>query len=157
MSRFRILVFHRAVGFVHRSIPDAVAAIQRLGATHDFAVDATDDPATFAEPRWLSQYAATVFVHTSGNVLPERDQRAALEQYMAGGGGFFGVHAASAMDSNVGEDWPWFRDLVGASFKGHTAARLYCDDAIEERSGSSTPARWRPRPAMPSSLVRLWP
>ena len=39
------------------------------------------------------------------------------------------------MDSNVGEDWPWFRDLVGASFKGHTAARLYCDDAIEERSG----------------------
>jgi len=132
MSRFRALVYSRAEGFVHRSIPDAVAAIQTLGARHDFAVDATDDPSVFSTGD-LARYATLVFVHTSGNVVPERRQRLALERYMAGGGGFLGVHAASSMHPDVRRDWPWFRDLVGAAFTGHTAARVYCDEPFERR------------------------
>jgi type 1 glutamine amidotransferase len=129
----RILVFHRAAGFVHLSIPDAVAAIQRLGAQHGFAVDATDDPARFDDD--LGVYDALVFVHTSGNVLAEPAQRKALERYMAAGGGFFGIHAASSLAPDVDTDWPWFRDLVGASFKGHTVARIFSDDEVPEREG----------------------
>lgn len=129
----RILVFHRAVGFVHLSIPDAVAAIERLAVEHGFAVDSTDDPARFTDD--LGSYDALVFVHTSGNVLPEPTQRAALERYLADGGGFFGIHAASSMAPDVDTDWPWFRDLVGASFKGHTVARIFSDDPVPERPG----------------------
>ena len=132
-SSVRILVFHRAVGFVHLSIPDAVAAIERLGEEHGFSVDATDDPARFTDD--LGFYDALVFVHTSGNVLAEPSQRAALERYMVNGGGFFGIHAASSMAPDVGTDWPWFRDLVGASFKGHTVARIFSDDPVPERPG----------------------
>jgi type 1 glutamine amidotransferase len=132
-SGVRILVFHRAVGFVHLSIPAAVAAIEGLGAEHGFGVDTTDDAARFTAD--LGCYDALVFVHTSGNVLPEPSQRAALEQYMAHGGGFFGIHATSSMSADVDTDWPWFRDLVGASFKGHTVARLYADEPIPARSG----------------------
>ena len=132
-SSVRILVFHRAVGFVHLSIPDAVAAIERLGEEHGFSVDATDDPARFTDD--LGFYDALVFVHTSGNVLSEPSQRAALERYVANGGGFFGIHAASSMAPDVGTDWPWFRDLVGASFKGHTVARIFSDDPVPERPG----------------------
>lgn len=127
----KILVYHRAEGFAHLSIPAAVEAIKMLGKTDGFAVDTTDDPAVFTHP--LDEYGAIVFVHTSGNVVPEQAQREALEQYMANGGGFFGIHAASSMAPNVAEDWPWFRDLIGASFKGHTITRLYCDDPIERR------------------------
>ena len=131
-SGLRVLVFHRAVGFVHLSIPDAVAAIERLGADHGFGVDTTDDPERFTD---LGAYDALVFVHTSGNVLPEPSQRAALEAYMADAGGFFGIHAASSMAPDVGTDWPWFRDLVGASFKGHTVTRVFSDDPVPERRG----------------------
>jgi type 1 glutamine amidotransferase len=132
-SGMRILVFHRAVGFVHLSIPDAVAAIERLGAEHGFVVDATDDADRFA--RDLGEYRAVVFVHTSGNVLPDHAQRRGLERYIAAGGGFFGVHAASSMAPDVATDWPWFRDLVGASFKGHTVARIFSDGDVPERPG----------------------
>ena len=132
-SGLRILVFHRAVGFVHLSIPDAVAAIERLVVEHGFAVDATDDPERFAGD--LGEYDALVFVHTSGNVLPEPSQRSALERYLANGGGFFGIHAASSMAPDVATDWPWFRDLVGASFTGHTVARIFSDEPTPERPG----------------------
>lgn len=127
MSRFRILVFHRARGFVHVSIPAAVAAIRSLADAHDIAVDTTDDPQAFTD-EGLARYAALVFVHTSGNVLPDASSRRALERHVARGGGFFGIHAASSMPADVHTDWPWYRELVGATFTGHTAARLWGDD-----------------------------
>ncbi len=132
-SGVRILVFHRAVGFVHLSIPDAVAAIERLGAEHGFGVDATDDPGRFTDD--LGFYDVVVFVHTTGNVLPEPSQRAALERYIANGGGFFGIHATSSMAPDVEADWPWFRELVGARFKGHTAAFIFSDGPVAESQG----------------------
>jgi type 1 glutamine amidotransferase len=127
---FSILVFTRAVGFVHLSIPDAVVAIETLGAEHGFTVDATDDATHFTDAD-LARYAALVFVHTTGNVLSEPGQRTALENYIHKGGGFFGVHAASAMGTQVVNEWPFYRDLVGASFKGHTAAHVYADEPME--------------------------
>ena len=103
----RVLVFHRAAGFVHLSIPDAVAAIEHLGAEHGFTVEATDDPDRFGAE--VADHDVTVFVHTSGNVLPDRSHRAALERYVGAGGGFFGIHAASSMAPDVDTDWPFFR------------------------------------------------
>lgn len=129
----QILVYYRAEGFVHLSIPVAVEAIRGLGRTRGFDVGATDDPVVFAGD--LSAYAAIVFVHTSGNVLPECGQRDGLERFIASGGGFFGIHAASSLAADIDVEWPWFRDLVGASFKGHTIAKLYSDDPIEDRLG----------------------
>ena len=131
-GRLRVLVFHHALGFVHRSIPAAVQAIVDLGERHGFGVDTTDDPDRFEVLVTARGHQVVVFVHTSGNVLPERSQRRALEGHLANGGGFFGIHAASCM-GDVPTDWPWYRDLVGASFKGHTIARLYADDPVVQR------------------------
>ena len=106
--RLRVFVFHRAVGFVHLSIPAAVEAIVALGAEHEFDVDTTDDPASFTEAG-LAAYDVIVFVHTSGNVLPEQQQRVALEQYLSAGGGFFGIHATSSLGPEITAEWPWSR------------------------------------------------
>jgi type 1 glutamine amidotransferase len=127
VSRFAVLVYCRAEGFVHASIPAAVSAIERLGERHDFAVHTTDDPASLVDE--LGGHDATVFVHTSGNVLPASSQRDSLERYVRGGGGFFGIHAASAM-GDLDIDWPFYRELVGATFKGHTVARIYSDEPV---------------------------
>ena len=124
----RVLVFHRALGFVHQSIPDAVAAVEALGASEGWAVEATDDPDQLAGR--LVEHDVALFVHTSGDVLPDETQRRSLEQFVHGGGGFVGVHAASAM-GDVAQEWPWYRDLVGASFKGHTVSRLYADEPLD--------------------------
>ena len=148
-DRRRILVFHLAVGFVHLSIPAAVEAIVGLGETRGFDVDTTDDPARFAALVGgdAGSYDAVVFVHTSGDVLPGRSQREALEEYMARGGGFFGIHAASSMARDVATDWPWFRDLVGASFKGHTIGHLYSDEPVDDRRGVTYAGRFGEAPA----------
>lgn len=131
-SGVRVLVFHRAAGFVHLSIPASVEALRALGREHDFGVDTTDDPARFTDD--IGFYDVVVFLQTSGDVLPELAQRRALETYLADGGGFFGIHAASSM-GEVAADWPWYRDLIGASFKGHTVAEIYSDGEVSERPG----------------------
>jgi cytochrome c len=128
-SPTRVLVFHRTAGFAHDSIPAGVAAITDLGSQFGFAVDSTTDPLVFNDEN-LSRYDAVVFLSTTGNVIPGADQRAAFERYIRAGGGFFGIHAASDMGASVRNTWPWYMNLVGAAFKGHTATRVWSDTVL---------------------------
>lgn len=128
-----ILVYTKAAGFVHKSIPVGAEAIRQLGAANGFGVVVTEDPAAFTQEN-LAKYKAIVFLSTTGNVLPAPSQRTAMEGFIRRGGGFFGVHAASDMGP-VATTWPFYLNLVGAAFKGHTNARLYSDTAIANRPG----------------------
>jgi type 1 glutamine amidotransferase len=128
-----VLVFTKAAGFVHKSIVPGTEAIRKLGAENGFTVETTADPAAFT-PANLAKYKALVFLSTTGNVLPESAQRAALEGYIRGGGGYFGIHAASDM-GGVATSWPFYLGLVGAAFKGHTNSRLYSDTPLPARPG----------------------
>ena len=121
----RVLVFHRTAAFKHNSIPAGVAAIVRLGERNGFAVDETEAADAFT-PANLAKYKAVVFLHTTGNVLPDPAERAALEGYIRHGGGYFGIHAASDMGP-LRTEWPWYLGLVGAAFKGHTNGRIWSD------------------------------
>jgi hypothetical protein len=58
-----VLAFSRTTGFRHDSIPDAIAAVQALGAQHGFAVDVTEDPSVFTDSG-LSGYKAVIFLLT---------------------------------------------------------------------------------------------
>ena len=138
---FRALVFTKTTGFRHDSIPDGVAAIQRLGRDHGFSVDTTADAARFT-PDVLARYDVVVFLSTTGTPIRRRAQRRALEGYIRAGGGFVGVHAAS--DTRGG--WPWYEALVGTRFKRHdpgTSARIV---QVPDRRSAATrglPREWR--------------
>jgi type 1 glutamine amidotransferase len=137
----RVLVFTRSTGYRHRSIPAAVGAIARLGRTHGFAVDQTDDEARFT-PSALTRYAAVIFVSTTGNPLAAPAHRRAFRRYIAGGGGFLGIHAAS--DSMYG--WRWYVGLVGASFRRHAPGTPAAVVRVEDRRSAATrglPRAWR--------------
>lgn len=109
----RILIYSRTTAYRHESIPYGVDAFRELGAEHGFAVEATEDPAVFADGG-LDQYAAVVFLSTSGEVFtPEGRERFAA--YCEGGGGFMGVHAAACTEY----DWPYYAELLGARFTRH--------------------------------------
>jgi hypothetical protein len=110
---FAVLVFTRTTGFRHASIDDGVAAIRRLGASHGFAVDATEDPEQ-VQDAVLRRYRAVVFLSTTGEPLGPA-QQAALQRWVEAGGGWVGVHAAA----DALYDWPWYGELVGAWFRRH--------------------------------------
>ena len=127
---YDVLVFSKTAGFRHGSIPDGIAAIERLGAENGFSVTATEDAAAFNDAD-LAAYEAVVWLSTTGDVLDE-GQQAAFERYIQGGGGYVGVHAASDTEY----DWPWYGRLVGAYFAGHPAQQT----ATVKVHGHNTPA-----------------
>ncbi|MBF8187134.1 ThuA domain-containing protein [Nonomuraea sp. K274] len=113
---FKVLVFSKTTGFRHDSIPEGIAAIQKLGQENNFAVDATEDSTQFTDEN-LAQYQAVIFLSTTGDPLGTQDQKDAFQRYIQVGGGFAGIHAAS----DGGYEWPWFGKLVGGYFKSHPA------------------------------------
>jgi len=113
-----VLVFSHTTGFRHPSIETGVAAIRRLGVENGFAVEHTEDPSVFAGDD-LDRFGAVVFLSTTGNPLDDAAERAGLERYIRGGGGFVGIHAASDQNDESQSEWPWFGRLVGAYFGGH--------------------------------------
>src|SRR5215203_4501921 len=88
-GKSKILVFSKTAGFHHESIPDGIAAIQKLGSQNDFEVDTTSNAEWFTEDS-LNKYAAVVFMSTTGDVL-NNYQEAEMERYIQSGGGFVGV------------------------------------------------------------------
>ncbi len=134
-----VLVFSKTEGFRHASIEDGVAMIEALGSAHGFGVDHTEDASQFTDAN-LAEYAAVVFLSTTGDVL-NADQQEAFERYVESGGGFVGIHAAADTEYN----WPWYGDLVGAYFESHPPSLQSATVVVNDRVHPSTemlPLRW---------------
>lgn len=135
----KVLVFSKTEGFRHASIPAGIKAIQQLGADNGFDVDTTENAAFFTEDS-LAQYAAIIFLNTTGDVLDNR-QEADFERYIQAGGGFVGIHAAT--DTEYG--WPWYGKLVGAYFNDHPAGTAKAKLTVTDKNHPSTaeiPETW---------------
>ena len=101
---YKVLLFTKTAGFRHTDgIAAGIAAITALGADHDFTVDATEDSDEFTAGQPGQVQDGHLPVHhiaqCGGDV--QRRQQTALKTYVEGGGGYFGIHAAS--DANY--DW----------------------------------------------------
>lgn len=127
-----VLVFSKTTGFRHDSIPNAIAAIKKLGAEHNFTVDATEDATVFTDEN-LKQYDLICFASTTGDILDSIQQKA-MERFVEGGKGWMGIHSASDTEY----DWPWYAELVGAYFKSHPPGGQRVHVKIENRGNPST-------------------
>jgi type 1 glutamine amidotransferase len=112
-AKQKVLIFCKTAGFHHASIAVGIPAIIKLGQEHDFDVDTTTDATKFTYAN-LKQYAAVIFLSTTGDVLNDAQQEE-FKKYIEGGGGFVGVHSATDTEYN----WPWYGNLVGAYFRNH--------------------------------------
>jgi type 1 glutamine amidotransferase len=110
-----VWVFSATEGSRHESIPAGIERVQALGREHGFAVESIEDAARF-ESTALQGVDAVVWMNASGNVLDAASRRA-FRAYIEQGGGFVGVHAAAAAET----DWPWYGELLGgdARFREH--------------------------------------
>ncbi|WP_098026260.1 ThuA domain-containing protein [Streptomyces sp. st115] len=117
-ASYRVLVYSEVTNSDHPSIPAGIEAVKKLGAEHGFEVEATADSAVFNDAD-LDRFQAVVFNNT--NSTPETgdllnaEERAALQRYIRAGGGWVGLHSASASE----RDWEWYEGLVGAIFDKH--------------------------------------
>ena len=130
----RILVFTKTTGFRHESIEAGVAALRALAVESGWELDHSEDGAAFTEQN-LAQYAATVWLDASGDVL-DAGQRSALAAYLRGGGGFAGIHSASDAEWN----WPEFEHIVGARFLSHPNEELQFQEARLDVTDASHPS-----------------
>lgn len=128
---YKVLVFSKTAGFRHDSIAAGTTAIQQLGSANNFTVTATEDAAAFS-PANLAQFQAVVFLNTTGDVL-DPTQQTAFENYINGGGGYVGVHAAADTEYS----WPFYGNLVGAWFASHPAIQS-ATEVIEDRAHAAT-------------------
>ncbi|MEH6582361.1 MAG: ThuA domain-containing protein, partial [Halioglobus sp.] len=109
----QLLVFSKTSGYRHGSIETGGQALITLGLESGFHVTVTEEAGEFTLGN-LQQYAAVVFLNTTGDVLDPL-QQSDFEQYIRGGGGFVGIHAATDTEY----EWPWYGKLVGAYFDSH--------------------------------------
>ena len=111
----RVLVFSATSGFRHGSIATGTAVMNELATTTgEFTISATEDVASITSAR-LASVDVLMFMLTSGELPFDASQRAAILNFVNGGGGFIGVH--SATDTLYG--WPEYGQLVGAYFDSH--------------------------------------
>ena len=115
----RVLVLGRAAGWVHSSIPLAARTIEEMGKkTGAWSTTITYDAADITEEN-LKQYDAIVLASTTGEFLDDPHdprataaRRAAFVDFVRGGKGLVGIHAASdgyhrnaAQPAGAGLNW----------------------------------------------------
>lgn len=138
---FSVLVFSKTNGYRHASIPAGIQALGELGREHGFRVQATED-STVIRLGLLNAIDVVVFLNTTGDVLGPPGQRA-LREFVRGGGGFVGIHAATDTEY----DWNWYGRLVGAYFAEHPpvqTATVHREDGTHP-STTMLPSEWSRR------------
>jgi cytochrome c len=135
----RVLVFTKVAGYPHDSRPAAAQAITKLGLENNFLVDTTSDASKIEENN-LKQYAALIFVSTTGSFL-NNFQQADLQRYIQAGGGFVGIHAAADAEY----DWHWYGRMIGGYFSHHPAQQMATLRVVDKNNGATSmlPDEWK--------------
>jgi len=136
----KVLVFGLSAAFAHTSIPAGMAAIQKLGKENNFDCVLTFDADDFNDAN-LKQFAAVIFVSTTGDFFKTDAQKDALKKFIQKGGGYVGIHAAT----DAMKQWQWYGDLSGGYFKQHPMGTpVETIDVVDKTSNATKflPARW---------------
>jgi type 1 glutamine amidotransferase len=103
------------VGRGHRSIGYGNLAMELMGRTTGaYETVFSDDPQVF-EPGQLRAFDAICFNNTGGVLFEDPGLRQSLLDFVSGGKGFVGIHAAAAtfVQYPVYDQWPPFGEMLG--------------------------------------------
>ncbi|MFE0171252.1 ThuA domain-containing protein [Streptomyces sp. NPDC059002] len=141
---FRALLFTKAVGYVHDSIPAGIQMVREQAAQENFEVVQTDDATVFDDAK-LKDFDVIVMLQNSGMVWDTEAQRDAMKKYVKSGKGVVALH--NTLDMGVEDSFPWWDDLInaGAHMPAHSPGVLKGTAKVADRSHPSTkglPERW---------------
>lgn len=134
----RALVFTRTTDYRHDSIEHGTDVVRALLALEGVGSDHTEEPGVFTADR-LASYDLVVWLSATGDVLDD-DGRAAFAAWLAAGGAWAGIHAATVAEPG----WPEFERIAGAVFTDHPeiqSARVRVTDPAHP-STAPLPAVW---------------
>src|SRR5579862_4420992 len=125
-----VLVLGRAVGWVHTSIPLAAKMVEYLGDKTGAWMTVITYDAAAVTPENLKQFDAIFLASTTGEFLDDPNDKAATDlrrrallDFVKGGKGLAGVHAATDSYHNstppLAGSWPEFNEMIGGFFKYH--------------------------------------
>ncbi|MGN9783115.1 ThuA domain-containing protein [Nonomuraea sp. ZG12] len=142
---FRALLFTKAVGFVHGSIPAGIQMVQQLATEHGFTVVQSDDSSVFNDAD-LATFDVLIMLQNSGMIWENDAQRQAMQKYVRSGKGVVAVH--NTLDMGIENEFPWWDDLVngGAHMPAHSPGTLQGTAKVIDRVHPSTktlPLRWQ--------------
>lgn len=137
-QNFKVLLYTSPDRYHNQALPTAVTQFKRMAEQHFFGLTWTQ-LSTDLNPDNLKQFAVVVFLFSNAREL-NAEQIKSLQGFVRGGGGFVGIHASS-VDSN--QD-PWFKQLVGRSFRGHPEKQTGILDVVDRNFPATLhlPARW---------------
>ncbi len=111
----RLLVYTDCKGFPHGSIPYCTTALKIMGqATGAYEAVVSNDPEIF-RPASLRRFDAVCFNNTTGELFDDQERKQSLLDFVRGGGGIVGIHAAT----DCFYKWPEFGGMMGGYFDGH--------------------------------------
>ncbi|NGN63951.1 carbohydrate-binding protein [Streptomyces sp. A7024] len=143
-AEFKALLFTRAVGYVHDSIPAGIQMMKEEAAENDFELVQTDDPTVFNDAE-LAQYDVIIMLQNSGMVWDTDAQRKAMQDYVGSGKGVVAVH--NTLDMGIEAEFPWWDDTIngGAHMPSHSPGVLQGTAKVADHDHPSTkglPERW---------------
>ena len=130
-DQFKLLLFTHTDPWHKETIPAAIEAFQEMSVKHQFHYDWTITPADLVTK--LPEYDVVVFVNANSEMLNSLELTA-LKEFMNRGGGFVGIHAASASDVRN----EWFDKLIGGVFTYHPLLQTGVIEVVDY----SFPATW---------------
>ncbi|MEM6806677.1 MAG: ThuA domain-containing protein, partial [Bacteroidota bacterium] len=117
-SQAEVLHYVETTGFDHNTRDVSLSMFQALGTDLQFTVVQDNNGSEFDSQQNLSRFAVVVFSNTSGANGLSESQRNNFEAYIAGGGSYLGIHAASDTyrhsSANGGSrgTWDWYAETV---------------------------------------------
>jgi type 1 glutamine amidotransferase len=135
----RVLVVAQTNGFEHDSVPDAMAAVYRMG--HESRLwettlrtdteNITKKDLKKGNFKNLNYFDALVFASTTGELDLTDDQKADMMSFIKEDGkGFVGIHAA--LDTNY--KWPEYGEMIGGWFNEHPWSTFNAPIILEDPS-----------------------
>jgi type 1 glutamine amidotransferase len=120
----KVLLLTLTKGFYHDSIPVAAKTFELLGEkTGAFETVVTND-ITMLAPEKLRAFDAVIMNNNTGDLFAGQPKAAELKQslldFVAGGKGIMGVHAATDCCYN----WKEYGDMMGGYFQGHPFSKI---------------------------------
>jgi len=110
-TTFTVLHFTKTNGYDHSTRSQSKNMFEDIGADNNFTIFDTQDASVFDDQTALNAYSVVIFSNTSGSNLLSQSQKDNFEAYIAQGGSFIGIHAAS---DTYRTGWPFYNNLLGA-------------------------------------------
>lgn len=130
-DQFRLLLFTHTDPWHQETIPVAIEAFKEMSLKNQFYYEWTINPKDLLTK--LPEMDVVVFVNANSEML-NSEQMDSLKSFMNRGGGFVGVHGASASDVRN----EWFDKLIGGVFTNHPLLQ----SGVIEKVDESFPATW---------------